>query len=95
MQEDSVLYRAYGGNAAPLGRYWSRVSPLGPLQAQMDLALLPEWGNTATEVATIRVPAGTTIYEGVAAAQSNGLTTLLGGANQVYIPQVDPNWMIP
>ena len=64
--------------------------PQGPLQAQMDLALKPQWGNTAQNVVQIRVPAGTTIYEGFAAPQGG----LLGGGSQVYIPKVDPAWVV-
>jgi hypothetical protein len=94
LAEDTTLYRAYGGSAAPIRSYWSRTPPAGPVQAQMDMGLLPEWGNTATDVIEIKVPAGTTIYEGAAGGQSNGLTALLGGGNQVYIPQVDPSWVI-
>ena len=61
------------------------------LPAQMDSALNPAWGNLATDVSTIRVPAGTTIYEGAAAAQPlSGGGSLLGGGSQVFIPNV--NW---
>ena len=63
------LYRVYGGDAGPLSPYWSRDVPAGPLQAQLDSALNPAWGNTATEVSHIRVPAGTRFYEGFAAPQ--------------------------
>jgi hypothetical protein len=62
----------------------------------MDSALNPAWGNTAEQVATIRVPAGATIYEG--ATESQALSSggsLLGGGNQVYIPRVDPSWLVP
>lgn len=38
-----------------------------------------------------QVPAGTRIYEGAAATQRG----LVGGENQIYIPQVNPNWIIP
>jgi len=31
-----------------------------------------------------------TIYEGAAAAQGG----LVGGGNQVYIPKVDPSWVV-
>lgn len=90
--EETILYRAYGGSARPYGEYWTRTQPTGPLQAQMDNALNPAWGNTATEVATIRVPAGTTLYEGVAAPQGG----LLGGGNQIYIPGgPNPAWAVP
>ena len=60
------------------------------LQSVIDSALDPQWGNTAQNVARIRVPAGTTIYEGAAAAQRG----LVGGGNQVFIPKVDPSWIV-
>lgn len=94
---DSVtLYRAYGGKAGELGSYWTRVKPRGPVQSQLDSALNPAWGNSASSVATARVPAGTTIYEGAAASQPiAGGGSLLGGGSQVYIPRVDASWLVP
>jgi RHS repeat-associated protein len=88
-QEATVLYRAYGGNAGQLGTYWSRIAPSGPLQARIDSALLPQWGNTAENVARIVVPRGTTIYEGFAAGQGS----LMGGGSQVFLPRVNPLWL--
>lgn len=96
LSEATTLYRVYGGKAGQLGSYWSRVKPSGPLQAQLDSALNPAWGNSATSVATTRVPAGTTIYEGAAASQPiGGGGSLLGGGSQVYIPRVDSSWLVP
>ncbi|MCK6574246.1 pre-toxin TG domain-containing protein [Myxococcota bacterium] len=90
LDEPVELYRVYGGKAGELGSYWTRVKPSGPLQSRMDLALDPSWGNTAEKVTTIRVPKGTTIFEGAAERQGN----LLGGGNQVFIPKVDPAWVV-
>lgn len=91
--ETTTLYRVYGGNAGKIGSYWTRTKPSGPLQSQLDSALAPQWGNTAQNVATMKVPKGTTIYEGAAAPQSTGVGQILGGGNQVYIPRVNPNWI--
>jgi hypothetical protein len=88
---DTTLYRVYGGNAGELGSYWTRTPPSGPLQSTIDSALNPAWGNTAQNVATIKVPAGTTIYEGFAAPQGG----LVGGGSQVFIPKVNPGWVVP
>lgn len=88
--QETTLYRAYGGRAVELGSYWTRTPPAGPLQSTIDSALNPAWGNTAQNVATITVPSGTTIYEGFAAPQGG----LLGGGSQVYIPKVNPNWLV-
>jgi len=61
------------------------------MQATIDLALNPQWGNTAVQVARIQVPAGTTIFEGAAAAQGG----LVGGGSQVFIQNVNPAWLLP
>lgn len=67
----------------------------GFLQSQLDAALVSQWDNTAENVVTIRVPAGTTIYGGFAAPQSTGVGQLLGGGSKVYIQGVDPIWVVP
>ncbi|HET9061022.1 MAG TPA: DUF6531 domain-containing protein [Acidimicrobiales bacterium] len=96
LQEDTTLYRVYGGKAGPVGSFWSADAPTGAFQAQIDGAINPEWGNTIEHVAIARVPAGTTIYEGFAADQPlAGGGRLLGGGSQVYIPNVDPSWVTP
>ncbi len=46
------------------------------MQAQIDLALNPQWGNLATDVASIRVPAGTTIFDDVTLVRSGTSTNL-------------------
>ncbi len=93
VSETTTLYRVYGGSAGKLSSYWTRTKPSGALQSQLDLALVPQWGNTAENVVSIKVPRGTTIYEGAAAPQSTGVGQILGGGNQVYIPRVDPKWI--
>jgi hypothetical protein len=89
-QQETTLYRVYGGKAGEIGGYWTRTKPQGPLQAVIDSALDQNWGNTATEMSTIIVPKGTTIYEGAAAAQRG----LVGGGNQIFIESVDPSWLV-
>jgi filamentous hemagglutinin len=88
--ETTTLYRVHGGAAGELGSYWTRTAPTGPLQSRIDGAILPEWGNTATGVSTIRVPAGTRIFDGFAAPQGG----LVGGGSQVIIQKVDPSWLM-
>ena len=90
VSEPTMLYRVHGGTAGEVGQFWTRTPPAGPLQSQIDLALNPAWGNTATQVTTIRVPAGTTIFEGFAAGQGG----LVGGGSQVVIPSVNPAWIV-
>ena len=88
LDEDVVLYRRWGGTSpAELGGYWSRTNYQKPGNAKRYLALPP--GNTAKNVTAIRVPAGTTIYEGQAAKQPWGAP---GGGNQVVF---EPGFEVP
>ena len=87
--QDTILYRVISADGNPAGSYWTSAKPQGPLQSAIDSALDQNWGNTATRVVTARIPAGTTIFEGVTAPQRG----LVGGGNQIYIPKVDPTWI--
>jgi len=91
LHRTTSLYRVYGGRSGKIGSFWTRTPPSGPLQSRIDLALNPAWGNTANQTVRIEVPAGTTIFEGAAASQGG----LVGGGNQVVVPRVDPNWIVP
>jgi hypothetical protein len=91
LDQPTTLYRVIGDTGNPAGSYWTATRPQGPLQSVIDLALDQNWGNTATTVIRAQVPAGTRIYEGAAAAQRG----LVGGGNQIYIPQVNPSWIQP
>lgn len=88
--EPTTLYRVYSDPARQLGPYWTRTRPTGPVQSIIDNALYPAWGNRATSWTQIRVPGGTTFYEGAAAAQRG----LVGGGNQVFLPWVDDAWVV-
>jgi hypothetical protein len=90
LSEDTTLYRVTSSGGNPTGSYWTSTPPAGPLQSVIDSALDQNWGNTATNVFTAKVPAGTTIYQGLAAPQRG----LVGGGVQIYIPQVNPSWII-
>lgn len=94
LTEDTTFYRVHGGSADKVGRYMTRTPQSDAMQSQMDLALNPKWGNTATNISTVTVPKGTMIYEGAAASQTinGGAGSLLGGGSQVYIPEVNPLW---
>jgi hypothetical protein len=99
-KEPVKMYRVYGGGAGELAPYWSRTKPTGPLQAQLDAAILPDFRNTAAKWVEIEVPAGTKFFDGAASPQylhAHGsnipVGQLLGGGNQVYIPRVDRGWI--
>jgi RHS repeat-associated protein len=91
LNEPTTFYRVYGGTAEELGAFWTRTPQSGGLQSAFDLALDPRWGNNASKIVKIRVPAGTRIFEGAAASQRG----LLGGGSQVFIPGVSHSWIVP
>jgi filamentous hemagglutinin len=86
----TTLYRVYGGKSGQLGSFWTATSPTGALRSRIDLALNPQWGNTASQIVRIDVPAGVKMYEGYAASQGG----LVGGGTQVFIPNVSPLWIV-
>jgi RHS repeat-associated protein len=89
LSNDTTLFRVISDNGNPTGSFWTSTKPQGPLQSVIDSALDQNWGNTATRVVTAKLPSGTTIYEGAAAAQRG----LVGGGSQIYIPRVDLKWI--
>jgi filamentous hemagglutinin len=61
--------------------------------------LNPQWGNTATKITTVKIPKGTTIYEGFAEQQiivkpGGGIFTLQGGGIQIYVPEPKISWFL-
>ena len=91
LSQDVVLYRAWTpGQSKEFGSFWALEKPAGSLQARIDSALLPEWGNIkgtnfsaqATEYTAIRVPAGTRIYVGEVGSQGG---PWVGGKSQLLI----------
>jgi hypothetical protein len=72
----------------------TRTPQNGGMHFQIDLSLNPTWGNNATIVTKVVVFKGTVIYEGTAASQSinGGSGSLIGGGNQIYIPEVNASW---
>jgi hypothetical protein len=87
---ETILYRAYGGKASEIGSYWTSIKPQGSLQAGIDLALDPNWGNTASKIVSIKLPAWKTMYTGFSAPQGG----LVGGGTQVFLPKVNMSWII-
>jgi len=95
--EDIILYRQWGGKASETGSYLTRKKPTGPMQNQMDSAILPEFGNTLENTAVIHIPKGTKYYEGVAGSQKGTVgfkPNLHGGGGQIYVPKVKKEWVV-
>jgi Pre-toxin TG len=101
LEQPVTLYRVFSQPDRMLSAYWTREKPLGPLQATLDVALDPQWKNRATSWVGITVPAGTTIYEGIANEvvlrrfdSKLNVGKLLGGGSQVYLNRiVPPTWV--
>jgi hypothetical protein len=70
-----------------VGRYLTGLEVSTTAEAREFLAIKETW-NDATRLAQVRVPRGTVIWEGRAAAQSSDLIPgkiFEGGANQVFV----------
>jgi len=95
-EDELYFYRDYGGKAQVDGRFWTPAPSSGPLQSQLDSAVLPEWGNTFENQAIIKIPAGTKYYEGAAAPQTGTKGTfpaLHGGGAQIFVPNPKLEWI--
>ena len=96
-----TTYRSWSDPDYEVGSYVSRTRPAGPLQTQLDLALAPQWRNTAENVTKLEIPRFAPFYEGAAGVQpvkaiedSDTLGQLPGGGNQILITdeQVKNQW---
>lgn len=82
-----TLNRAFGDQAYLKGGFATTKANA----TRSELALLDEWNNSMRFEATIQVPQGATLNIGKVAPQvsSDGLQTLIGGGDQILLPQ---NW---
>ena len=107
LRHDTTMYRVIKEDGWARGDFWVRQKPVGSLQAQLDLALLPEW-NVAEFVSGIHtepqathyleavIRRGTRTYEGVAGPQVGQRiphSHLDGGGAQVVIQDVEKTWL--
>ncbi len=90
LAQPKELWRVYSNPKMKLGAYWSDVPPSGPVQATVDSALHHTFQNAATLVVHIRVPAGTTIFEGIAGPKEG----LIGGGPQFLVRKRLPSWEV-
>ncbi|QCS65093.1 hypothetical protein EC609_23055 [Achromobacter denitrificans] len=93
LMDDLVLYRA-GEAGTPLGQWFTREPPISAAQVRIDSAVKPQWIDPKSGVLTgtsnldtvyaVRIPKGTTIYEGPVSNQGG---VYLGGPNtsQVFV----------
>ena len=85
LQQPEIFNRA-GTAGRPLGEWFSTDRPVGVIQTRIDKAIPPVWPTgTPAPLDTgfaVRIPAGTTVWEGEVATQGGWY---MGGAGQVYI----------
>ena len=84
LEEDTVMYRVWGGDAKKAGRWVTPIRPTTQSEARALLALPSE--NSAVYISEVRIPAGTRIQIG-AAAPNFGQP---GGALQVELMELIP-----
>ncbi|BAY26251.1 hypothetical protein NIES2100_60650 [Calothrix sp. NIES-2100] len=91
LQEAKTYYRYFSSDSNKFGRYLTTNLYKKNVEAIRELALKQEWGNQATMVLTVTVPAGTKVYQGVVAPQEPS-TCYPGGGQQIFIQDSrDPN----
>ncbi|MNJ55084.1 hypothetical protein D3C77_505580 [compost metagenome] len=95
LETDTIFYRSgkAGGGKNALGQYFTRESTT-KIEGRIDLAVKEQWIDPKTGVLTgtspldtvyeIKIPKGTTIYEGPAGYQGG---IYLGGGNQIFISE--------
>ncbi|MGG0846120.1 pre-toxin TG domain-containing protein, partial [Peribacillus simplex] len=95
LKQDLILYRAgkAGGGRNALGQYFTR-EPSTRIEGRIDLAVKAQWIDPKTgsltgsspldSVYTLKIPKGTTIYEGPAGHQA-GIYS--GGGNQIFVSE--------
>jgi hypothetical protein len=95
LESDTILYRSgkAGGGKDALGQYFTR-EPGTKIEGRINSAVKAQWIDPKTGVLTgsspletvyeIKIPKGTTIYEGPAGYQGG---IYLGGGNQIFVPE--------
>ncbi len=68
--------------AREMGGFWSLERPAGSLAGRIDSALLPHWGNSASHLTGVQLPAGTTIMVGEVGSQGG---FFVGGGTQLLV----------
>jgi hypothetical protein len=91
LEAPRTYYRYYSTDSNKYGRYLTTDRYERNVDAIRKLALNQAWGNQATMMMTVTVPTGTTVYEGIVAAQDPP-SCYVGGGQQTFIENTrDPN----
>ena len=86
-EDKIIVYRTFGGRADAGGSFVTTISAESRIQAKIDTALLPSWGNSRMYEAVIEVPKGEILNIGKVAEQATESgSKLVGGGDQVVLP---------
>ncbi|MBD2518801.1 hypothetical protein H6G93_28335 [Nostoc sp. FACHB-973] len=91
-----TFYRYYSDDTQKIGRFVTTDKYETNLQAIRNLALNQVWGNKATLIERVTLPAGTTVYLGKAAPQ-NPPSCYPGGGQQTwfdFLKVPDSKWSV-
>lgn len=69
--------------------FWTGKRPVSSIQAILDAAIDPLWGNTGLHWIELSIPKGTQIFEGHVAAQRG----LVGGGIQIFLLDPQNAWI--
>lgn len=91
LKQPQKFYRYYSSSTNKYGRYLTTNRYKTNVEVIRNLALNQEWGNQATTILKVTVPAGTTVYQGIVAPQTPA-QCYPGGGQQIFIQDTrDPN----
>ena len=91
LREPQTFFHYYSNDTNKRQRYLTTEEYQTNVEAIKNLALKQEWGNKAEKVISVILPAGTTIYEGIAAPQ-DPISCYPGGGQLTVIKDTrDPN----
>jgi hypothetical protein len=91
LEHPQTFYRYYSSSENRYGRYLTTDKYKTNVEVIRNLALNQSWGNKATMIQPVILPAGTTIYQGIVAPQTP-TQCYPGGGEQTFIKDTrDPN----
>ncbi len=91
-KENITFYRSFGGGARANGAFVTTSSAGNRINAKINTALVPDWGNTRQYEAVIEVPKGEVLNIGRVEKQYTKTGTLLDGdGDQILLPQEWPS----
>ncbi|MBD2499773.1 hypothetical protein [Anabaena azotica] len=91
LEQPQTFYRYYSSSTNKYGRYLTTNQYKTNVEVIRNLALNQSWGNKATTMLKVTLPAGTVVYQGIVAPQ-NPSQCYPGGGQQTFIQDTrDPN----